>query len=59
MGSRRDSNGSLQSMAHHKRKRPKHRRAGCLLCKPQKLTANAKADRRREMRTALKHEAAA
>jgi len=24
------------SMAHHKRKRPKHQRAGCLLCKPQK-----------------------
>lgn len=24
------------SMAHHKRKRPKHQRAGCLLCKPNK-----------------------
>jgi hypothetical protein len=23
-------------MAHHKRGRPKHRRAGCLLCKPHK-----------------------
>jgi hypothetical protein len=23
-------------MAHHKRKRPKTRRAGCLLCKPHK-----------------------
>ena len=23
-------------MAHHKRKRPKHRRAGCLMCKPHK-----------------------
>ncbi len=23
-------------MAHHKRCRPKHRRAGCLLCKPHK-----------------------
>jgi hypothetical protein len=23
-------------MAHHKRKRPKNRRAGCLLCKPHK-----------------------
>lgn len=23
-------------MAHHKRKRPKHQRAGCLLCKPWK-----------------------
>jgi len=25
---------------NHKRKRPKSRRAGCLLCKPQKLPAN-------------------
>ena len=25
-------------MAHHKRKRPKNRRAGCLLCKPWKMT---------------------
>jgi ribosomal protein L44E len=23
-------------MPHHKRKRPKHQRAGCLLCKPHK-----------------------
>lgn len=23
-------------MAHHKRRRPKHQRAGCLFCKPQK-----------------------
>lgn len=23
-------------MAHHKRKRPKNRRGGCLLCKPHK-----------------------
>ncbi len=23
-------------MANHKRKRPKHQRAGCLMCKPQK-----------------------
>lgn len=23
-------------MAHHKRKRPKHQRAGCLMCKPWK-----------------------
>lgn len=23
-------------MAHHKRRRPKHQRAGCLLCKPHK-----------------------
>ena len=26
-------------MAHHKRRRPKDRRAGCLMCKPQKSTA--------------------
>ena len=23
-------------MANHKRKKPKHQRAGCLMCKPQK-----------------------
>lgn len=27
---------TLQSMANHKRRRPKNRRAGCLLCKPHK-----------------------
>lgn len=32
---------------HHKRGRPKQRRAGCLLCKPHKLPANGKADRRK------------
>lgn len=40
-------------MAHPKRKRPKHRRAGCLLWKPSKLNANKAADRmqaRREWR---------
>jgi hypothetical protein len=41
---------------NHKRKRPKHRRAGCLLCKPGKLTANAKADRAKGNRKALAHE---
>lgn len=46
-------------MAHHKRKRPKHRRSGCLLCKPQKLTANAKAARRRSRQESLAHERAA
>jgi hypothetical protein len=29
-------------MAHHKRKRPKNRRAGCLLCKPWKMNGFAK-----------------
>jgi len=28
-------------MAHHKRKRPKNRRAGCLLCKPWKMNGIA------------------
>jgi hypothetical protein len=40
-------------MAHHKRKRPKHQRAGCLLCKPkdERLSkkANAKASVRRKL----------
>ena len=46
-------------MAHHKRRRPKHRRSGCLLCKPQKLTANAKAARRRSRSESLELERAA
>jgi hypothetical protein len=29
-------------MAHHKRKRPKNRRAGCLLCKPWKMNGFGK-----------------
>jgi hypothetical protein len=37
-------------MANHKRKRPKHRRSGCLLCKPHKLTANKTAERARARR---------
>jgi hypothetical protein len=43
-------------MASHKRKRPKQRRAGCLLCKPQKLPSLKKAERRRDRREALHHE---
>jgi hypothetical protein len=35
---------------NHKRKRPKARRAGCLLCKPSKLNANKTADRMRARR---------
>jgi hypothetical protein len=46
-------------MAHHKRKRPKHRRSGCLRCKPHKLTANVKAERRKNCRAALAHERSA
>lgn len=30
-------------MAHHKRKRPKNRRAGCLMCKPWKMNGFAEA----------------
>ena len=46
-------------MVHHKRKRPKHRRSGCLLCKPHKLTANVKSRRRLSLRDSLSHERAA
>ena len=44
---------------NHKRKRPKHRRAGCLLCKPNKLQANVKAQRRKDRERAFRNEAAA
>ncbi len=47
------------SMAHHKRKRPKHQRNGCLLCKPHKLTANVKAERRRGRSRWTDHESSA
>lgn len=43
-------------MANHKRRRPKSRRAGCLLCKPHKLTTNKKANRVRDNRAALRRE---
>jgi hypothetical protein len=43
-------------MANHKRRRPKQRRAGCLLCKPYKLSSLKKAERRRGLRGALLHE---
>ena len=29
-------------MANHKRKRPKNRRAGCLMCKPEKMNGFGK-----------------
>jgi hypothetical protein len=44
------------AVAHHKRKRPKQRRAGCLLCKPQKLPPLKKVERRRARHRALVHE---
>ena len=43
-------------MTNHKRRRPKQRRAGCLLCKPHKLPAAKKAQRRRRRRDAMLHE---
>ena len=33
--------GFSKNMAHHKRKRSKNQRAGCLLCKPWKMTGYA------------------
>jgi len=39
-------------MAHHKRRRPKHQRNGCLMCKPHKderRTKTAKPSDRRRM----------
>jgi hypothetical protein len=35
---------------HHKRKRPKGRRAGCLLCKPSKHNSNKTAERMKARR---------
>lgn len=32
-------------MAHHKRRRPKRQRAGCMLCKPHKRNGSNLADR--------------
>jgi hypothetical protein len=43
-------------MGNHKRWRPKQRRAGCLLCKPHKLSSAKKAERRRARRDAMLHE---
>src|SRR3954453_8752335 len=40
-------------VASHKRKRPKHRRAGCLLCKPSKLTPNVGMNRAKARRERL------
>jgi hypothetical protein len=45
-------------MAHHKRKRPKHQRSGCLWCKPwkderQPKRKNAKPSDRRRMLGAI------
>jgi len=53
------NHGSLNPMAHHKRKRPKYRRSGCLLCKPHKLTAHQKSARRRADNSWRRYEKAA
>jgi hypothetical protein len=42
-------------MAHHKRKRPKNRRAGCLLCKPHKRN-NAKGKEKASVKRKLQTE---
>jgi hypothetical protein len=34
-------------MGHHKRRRPKNRRAGCLLCKPHKANGYSRKKRMR------------
>lgn len=44
---------------HHKRKRPKNRRAGCLMCKPHKmngLKGSFKAKIRREQKAIIDEE---
>lgn len=48
--------GSLNPMAHHKRKWPRHRRSGCLLWRPQKLAANRRAARLRADNSWCRHE---
>jgi hypothetical protein len=37
-------------MAHHKRRRPKNARAGCLLCKPHKMNGAKKRVRLKGLR---------
>ena len=36
---------------HHKRKKPKQARAGCMLCKPSKNSHNGTADRMKARRS--------
>jgi len=42
-------------MGHHKRKRPKNRRAGCIFCKPQKAN-NVDAPTKQENKARLADE---
>jgi hypothetical protein len=53
---RRRMSTMIGVMGNHKRGRPKQRRAGCLLCKPHKLSSAKKAARRRGRRDAMLHE---
>lgn len=41
-------------MTHHKRKRPKHQRAGCLFCKPHKDERVAKTARPKSAQVRLR-----
>lgn len=40
-------------MAHHKRRRPKNRRSGCLLCKPWKANGAKKPDSFQELKAKI------
>ena len=42
-----------EALMHHKRKRPKHQRAGCLFCKPHKDERSPKTARSRASRAKL------
>jgi hypothetical protein len=44
-------------MPHHKRRRGKAQRSGCLLCKMHKLPANKHSERQKAKRDAFRHEA--
>ena len=41
-------------MPHHKRRRPKNRRAGCLMCKPHKMNGYSKTVKVRGLRVRVK-----
>ncbi len=43
---------------HHKRKRPKNRRAGCLMCKPHKANGNCPRHKDMTMGNRRRYEAA-
>jgi len=45
-------------MAHHKRRRPKNARAGCLFCKPHKANHGKDRHRRQELRAQVSEEEA-